>query len=147
MEQSTQIFEMFQGKSKKPTESDSVAQEANTTTVKPPPVAAKSALKKSNSLVDSGVEKKKVVIQSPDPNDGLLKKQTISFMEDVPINILCLDGGGTKCYSTLAMMEEIEAISEREGIENRDFLSRFDLIVGTSIGGVLALIVNKTAST
>ena len=138
---------MFQGKSKKPTESDSVAQEANTTTVKLPPVAAKSALKKSNSLVDSGVEKKKVVIQSPDPNDGLLKKQTISFMEDVPINILCLDGGGTKCYSTLAMMEEIEAISEREGIENRDFLSRFDLIVGTSIGGVLALIVNKTAST
>jgi predicted acylesterase/phospholipase RssA len=138
---------MLKGKPKKITESDSVAQEANTTTVKPPPVAAKSALKKSNSLVDSGVEKKKVVIQSPDPNDGLLKKQTISFMEDVPLNILCLDGGGTKCYSTLAMMEEIEAISEREGIENRDFLSRFDLIVGTSIGGVLALIVNKTAST
>lgn len=147
MEQSTQIFEMLKGKPKKITESDSVAQEANTTTVKPPPMAAKSALKKSNSLVDSGVEKKKVVIQSPDPNDGLLKKQTISFMEDVPLNILCLDGGGTKCYSTLAMMEEIEAISEREGIENRDFLSRFDLIVGTSIGGVLALIVNKTAST
>lgn len=138
---------MFKGKSKQKTESDSVAQDTNTTTIKPPAVAAKSALKKSNSLVDSGVEKKKVVIQSPDTKDGLLKKPTITFVDDVPINILCLDGGGTKCYSTLAMMEEIEAIAEREGVENRDFLSRFDLIVGTSIGGVLALIVNKTAST
>lgn len=141
------MSKMFKGKSEKKSKGNVGRQDSNVTASKAPPMVTKSALRKSKSLGDTGVEKKKVVIQSPEMKNGLLKKQTVSFREDVPINILCLDGGGTKCYSTLAMMEEIEAMSEREGVDNRDFLSRFDLIVGTSIGGVLALIANKTAST
>ena len=62
-----------------------------------------------------------------------------------PINIMVFGGGGSKGYATLAICEEIEQVA-REELGQEDFVSRFDLLAGTSAGGLAALIGNQTAS-
>ena len=54
--------------------------------------------------------------------------------------ILCLDGGGIKGVFTAAALARIEDQTKRKIIDH------FDLICGTSTGGILAMFVNRTAS-
>ena len=88
-----------------------------------------------------------------------------------PINIICVDGGGSKgmldscnsCfhdtnadhifyiihilgYAMISMVEELESIYQSMGTQN-DFLSKFDLAAGTSVGGCAALTFNRTSTT
>ena len=43
------------------------------------------------------------------------------------------------------MVEEIESIYQSMGAQ-KDFLSKFDLIAGTSVGGCAALTANRTST-
>ncbi|GFH57090.1 hypothetical protein CTEN210_13566 [Chaetoceros tenuissimus] len=66
--------------------------------------------------------------------------------EDNPINIIVFDGGGMKVVSTVALIEEIEKIANELGF-GQDWLSRFDLIAGSSAGGITSLMACHTKST
>mmetsp|Transcript_13412 Transcript_13412/g.15810 ORF Transcript_13412/g.15810 Transcript_13412/m.15810 type:complete len:523 (+) Transcript_13412:98-1666(+) len=102
---------------------------------------------------DEVMNKKDVVALK---NDGVLndsmsvpnatKLGSINERNDEPINILVMDGGGTKGYATVVMIEEIEKICVQCGY-GKDWVSRFDLAVGSSVGGCLSLGVNITTST
>ena len=48
-------------------------------------------------------------------------------------------------YASIAVIEEIERMTKELG--HTDFASRFDLIAGTSAGGLAALVANQTGST
>lgn len=56
------------------------------------------------------------------------------------VRILSLNGGGARGLFTIAVLAEIERIIEveegKKGVSVGDY---FDLITGTSIGGILAL--------
>lgn len=57
-----------------------------------------------------------------------------------PIKVLALNGGGVRGLFTITLLAELEAIIEkREKRENVKIGDYFDLITGTSIGGILAL--------
>lgn len=56
------------------------------------------------------------------------------------IKVLALNGGGVRGLFTITLLAELEAIIEkREKLENVKIGDYFDLITGTSIGGILAL--------
>jgi patatin-like phospholipase/acyl hydrolase len=56
------------------------------------------------------------------------------------IKILALNGGGVRGLFTITLLAELENIIEkRESLENVKIGDYFDLITGTSIGGILAL--------
>jgi len=64
----------------------------------------------------------------------------ISLETSEKIKILCLNGGGVRGLFTISLLAEIENIIEKR--ENRTGVKigeYFDLITGTSIGGILAL--------
>lgn len=46
----------------------------------------------------------------------------------------------------ISMIEELESVYQSMGAQN-DFLSKFDLIAGTSVGGCAALTMNQTSTT
>jgi len=71
-------------------------------------------------------------------------KLAVADPNETPVNILCLDGGGMRGYALPVLLR---AIDEKygEGKEN-DFLERFDLVAGTSIGGAFALLCNRMKS-
>ena len=57
-----------------------------------------------------------------------------------PIKVLSLNGGGVRGLFTITLLAELESIIEnRENRENVKIGDYFDLITGTSIGGILAL--------
>lgn len=57
---------------------------------------------------------------------------------DRPVRILCLDGGGVKGISTIFMLKAI--LQEvQKGHPDAEIDSLFDLIVGTSAGGLIAM--------
>lgn len=57
-----------------------------------------------------------------------------------PIKVLALNGGGVRGLFTITVLAELESIIEkRENLENVKIGDYFDLITGTSIGGILAL--------
>jgi predicted acylesterase/phospholipase RssA len=58
-----------------------------------------------------------------------------------PINILCLDGGGMRGYAHLAILQAIN--DHYLGPGQQDLIGQFDLIAGTSVGGVASLIFNQ----
>eukprot|EP00551_Chaetoceros_affinis_P009768 CAMPEP_0203683582 /NCGR_PEP_ID=MMETSP0090-20130426/47594_1 /ASSEMBLY_ACC=CAM_ASM_001088 /TAXON_ID=426623 /ORGANISM="Chaetoceros affinis, Strain CCMP159" /LENGTH=506 /DNA_ID=CAMNT_0050552731 /DNA_START=105 /DNA_END=1625 /DNA_ORIENTATION=+ len=60
-----------------------------------------------------------------------------------PVNVLCFDGGGLKVYGLLKMVEAVQEKCKEKG----DFCQQFDLIGGTSVGGVTALLNNVFDST
>ena len=49
-----------------------------------------------------------------------------------PLRILCFDGGGVRGFNTVAILKLIE---EQVG---PDWMQRYDLICGTSVGGIFA---------
>lgn len=49
-------------------------------------------------------------------------------------------------YAMISMIEELESIYQSMGAQN-DFLSKFDLAAGTSVGGCAALTCNRTSTT
>ena len=51
-----------------------------------------------------------------------------------PINILVMDGGGMRGYASLAIIKEMSSMLDH------DFLDSFDLIGGTSAGGIGSLV-------
>lgn len=51
------------------------------------------------------------------------------------VRILCMDGGGTRALATLEILKKIEELT------NKRISDMFDLIVGTSTGGVLASMI------
>lgn len=55
------------------------------------------------------------------------------FVAPRPYRILCLTGGGYRGLYTAALLEKLEAEADKP------LASIFDLIAGTSIGGILAL--------
>ena len=56
------------------------------------------------------------------------------------VKVLSLNGGGVRGLFTISFLAEIERIIEsQENIENAKIGDYFDLITGTSIGGILAL--------
>ena len=55
-------------------------------------------------------------------------------LELKPINILVMDGGGMKGYALLAMLEEFSSMCR-----GKDILDLFDLVGGTSVGGLIAM--------
>lgn len=58
-----------------------------------------------------------------------------------PINILCMDGGGMKGYALLAMLEEFADMCG-----GKDIMEMFDLMGGTSVGGLAALTLGHSKS-
>ncbi|GFH43942.1 hypothetical protein CTEN210_00416 [Chaetoceros tenuissimus] len=56
-----------------------------------------------------------------------------------PINILVVEGGGMKGYAAIAT---VEAIQDNYLEKDQDFFGQFDLIAGTSVGGMSALLVS-----
>ncbi|WP_456383371.1 CBASS cGAMP-activated phospholipase [Hydrogenimonas sp.] len=52
--------------------------------------------------------------------------------------ILTLDGGGVRGYLSILMLEKIEKALERHFQDGKPIGARFDLIVGTSTGGIIA---------
>lgn len=63
------------------------------------------------------------------------------------IKVLSLDGGGVKGYLTAKILFNIETLLNQENNENINIGQRFDLIVGTSTGGIIAcaLSIGKSA--
>lgn len=66
---------------------------------------------------------------------GHLNKRLSHLSEKRGIRILCMDGGGTKSVSTVTVLMEIE---KRTG---KKIVDLFDLICGTSVGGILACLL------
>ena len=58
---------------------------------------------------------------------------------ETDVKVLSLNGGGARGLFTISVLAEIERILEEKGQENAKIGDYFDLITGTSIGGVLAL--------
>ena len=63
------------------------------------------------------------------------------------IKVLSLDGGGVKGYLTAKILSNLEQYLNQQDNSNTPLGLRFDLIVGTSTGGIIAcaLAVGKTA--
>ena len=63
------------------------------------------------------------------------------------IKVLSLDGGGIKGYLTAKILFNIEVLLNKNNNENINIGQRFDLIVGTSTGGIIAcaLSIGKSA--
>lgn len=63
-------------------------------------------------------------------------------MSEAPINILCIDGGGMRGLIALSILEHLESKTKGKLFE------QFDLICGTSTGGIIALglLKGKTVS-
>jgi patatin-like phospholipase/acyl hydrolase len=72
-------------------------------------------------------------------------------MEDSPLRILSLDGGGVRGISSLYILKEIMAQLFRQQAFNRPNKPRsnlrpcdvFDMICGTSTGGLIALMLGR----
>ena len=63
-----------------------------------------------------------------------------------PARILCLDGGGVRGLSSLMILRKImEKVADHEGGEYRSLrpCDYFDLICGTSTGGIIALLLGR----
>lgn len=58
---------------------------------------------------------------------------------DDPINILLIDGGGSKGLAAIPMLQ---AIQEHYVEEGKDLLGQFDLVGGTSVGGLTGLLIS-----
>lgn len=59
--------------------------------------------------------------------------------EDKPFRVLSLDGGGTRGIYTASYLANLaSAFCRRRKVSNIDVGQSFDLIVGTSTGGILA---------
>ena len=75
----------------------------------------------------------------------------MSFHTDIPkpLNILCLDGGGVRGLSSLIVLDKImEAIQAKLGLaEPPRPCEVFDLICGTSTGGLIALMLGRLRMT
>ena len=59
-------------------------------------------------------------------------------MEKKAIRVLSLDGGGTKALLTIEMLKVLERATGRKVYE------LFDVIAGTSTGGILALAIQAS---
>ncbi|KAB5589239.1 Phospholipase A I [Ceratobasidium theobromae] len=67
---------------------------------------------------------------------------------DRPLRILSLDGGGVRGYSALLILDDFMArIQEIEGTEEILPADYFDLIIGTSTGGIMALMLGRLRMT
>ncbi|WP_052380257.1 MULTISPECIES: CBASS cGAMP-activated phospholipase [unclassified Pseudoalteromonas] len=54
--------------------------------------------------------------------------------------ILCLSGGGVRGLYTISVLAELEdKLSKDKGIHDYNIVKHFDMVAGTSIGGILAL--------
>ena len=71
----------------------------------------------------------------------MITSQNLETTEQLdPIKVLALNGGGVRGLFTITLLAELESIIEkREKRENVKIGDYFDLITGTSIGGILAL--------
>lgn len=72
-------------------------------------------------------------IGRPGPQAALFQQPTLSSPTDRGIRILSMDGGGMKGLAAVRMLRELET---RTGRQIHDL---FDLVVGTSTGGLLAV--------
>lgn len=72
-------------------------------------------------------------------------------MEESPLRILSLDGGGVRGISSLYILKEIMAQASRQRALDRPNEQRsnprpcdvFDMICGTSTGGLIALMLGR----
>lgn len=66
-------------------------------------------------------------------------------MTTEPYRVLCLDGGGIRGFYTATVLQQmavrIARMSGQNHEESLDLGSKFDLIVGTSTGSILALAI------
>jgi hypothetical protein len=68
-----------------------------------------------------------------------------------PLKVLCLDGGGCRCYAQLQMLAKVlqntqPHLTEQDALALRP-CEYFDLIVGTSAGGLLAIMLGRLSMT
>jgi len=71
--------------------------------------------------------------------------------QQTPLRILCLDGGGIRGISSLYILKELMAQIERDRLNGTQFpppaplrpCDIFDLICGTSTGGLIALMLGR----
>ena len=70
-------------------------------------------------------------------SDGILphRRQPVTWRNNLPFRILSLDGGGIKGIFPAAVL----AFLEQEHLQGGSIGDYFDLIAGTSTGGILAL--------
>jgi len=81
-----------------------------------------------------GKELKKII---PLPHTPLVSHRKLG--ENQPMNVLAIDGGGVKGIIPALFLKELELMSGRQ------IAGLFDLIVGTSAGGIIALGLTKAA--
>lgn len=61
-----------------------------------------------------------------------------------PLRVLCLDGGGVRGLSSLMILQDImREVAAKEGIDDAKPCDFFDLICGTSTGGLIAIILGR----
>lgn len=64
----------------------------------------------------------------------------LSTEQLVPVKVLALNGGGARGLYTISVLARLEeVIEDKFNIQNVKIGDYFDLITGTSIGGILAL--------
>src|SRR5687767_373334 len=64
-----------------------------------------------------------------------MSKIALASVPGEPCRVLSLDGGGAKGFYTLGVLKEIEAMA------GRPLYQCFDLIFGTSTGGIIAALL------
>lgn len=66
--------------------------------------------------------------------------ELVSEKEKGKFQILCLSGGGVRGLYTISVLAELEdKLSRDRGIHDYNIVRHFDMVAGTSIGGILAL--------
>lgn len=90
------------------------------------------------ALLAAGAEERRVATKQLWPLVVAIgSKLTPSRVEERPLRVLCLDGGGMKGRNLLVMIRELERVSGKPVCE------LFDVVCGTSIGGCGALFVSR----
>ncbi|KAB5589238.1 Patatin-like phospholipase [Ceratobasidium theobromae] len=90
--------------------------------------------------------------KGPTEEEIALKKARLAIPKrdtDRPLRILSLDGGGVRGYSALIILRDFLAnLQQDEGLDEPILpADYFDLIIGTSTGGILALMLGRLRMT
>ncbi|KAK6495233.1 hypothetical protein TWF481_003259 [Arthrobotrys musiformis] len=76
---------------------------------------------------------------SPELSNGLLRADAFTSVDETPLRVLSLDGGGVRGLVTLHLLK---AVFEKANI-TKDPHEVFDMIGGTSTGGLIAIMLGR----
>jgi predicted acylesterase/phospholipase RssA len=119
-----------------PTTSESIVIPQHLPTEEP----VQSTDEKLSILSNNKKKRRTAIVETVQTNAVYRRHAPIADEYKSQFNVLCLDGGGMKGVSECAMIEAIEEYTGRQAHE------LFDLVCGTSTGGILTCAVCKEFS-